>query len=101
MAATQVRTHIPRWSLIPVRVVLVTFLMTLLSFAVSLLVGILGVVIHAGVRGIHPNMTLAYRHVALPTAIVVAALALITMTLWEVRNYRQAKALAEIERRSQ
>jgi hypothetical protein len=100
MAAILTRPHTPRWYLIPVRVVLVAFLMTLLSFAISLLIGILGVVIHAGARGIHPNMTLAYRHVALPTAIVVAALALIVMSILEIRDYRQAKVLAEIERRS-
>lgn len=100
MPATQVRTHTPRWYLIPVRSVLVAFLLTLLSFAVSLLVGILGVVIHAKVRGIHPNMTLAYRHVALPTAMVVAVVTLIVMSIVEIRNYRQAKALVEIERRS-
>lgn len=100
MPATQIRSHGPRWYLIPVRVALVAFLATLLSFAVSLLVGILGVSIHAGVSGIHPNMTIAYRHIALPTAMVVAGLALITMTVWEIRNYRQAKVLAEIERKS-
>lgn len=94
------RAHAPRWYLIPVRVVLVAFLATLLSFAIGLLFGILGVTIHAGARGIHPNMTLAYRHVALPTAIVVAAVTLIVMSIVEIRNYRQAKALAEIERRS-
>lgn len=100
MPATQTRTRAPLRYLIPVRIVLVTFLVTLLSFALSLLAGILGVVVQAGVRGIHPNMTTAYRHVALPTAIVVAALASITMPAWEIRNYRQTKALAEIESRS-
>ena len=100
MPATQTRSRAPRWYLIPVRVVLVVFLLTILSFAVSLLAGILGVAIHAGVRTLHPNMTLAYRHVALPFASVVAGVALIAMSVIEIRNYRQTKALAEIERRS-
>jgi TRAP-type C4-dicarboxylate transport system permease small subunit len=88
----------PRWHLIPVRVLLVTFLLTLLCFAVSLLLGILGVVIAAGLRGIHPNMPIAYRYIALPVAAVVAAVTLISASVMEIRRYRQTKALAEIER---
>jgi hypothetical protein len=88
----------PYWYLIPVRILLVTFLLTLLSFAVSLLLGILGLVIVAGLRGIHPNMPIAYRHIALPVAAVVAPVTLISATVIEIRRYRQTKALAEIER---
>ena len=88
----------PAWYLIPMRVLLVTFLLTLLSFAVSLLLGILGLVIAARLRGVHPNMTTAYRHVALPTAALVSAIVLISASAMEIRRYRQTKALAEIER---
>jgi len=88
----------PRWYLIPMRVLLVTFLLTLLSFAVSLLLGILGLVIAAGLRGFHPNMTAAYRHIALPVAAVVGAIVFISASVIEIRHYRQTKALAEIER---
>jgi ABC-type cobalamin transport system permease subunit len=88
----------PRWYLIPMRVLLVTSLLTLLSFAVSLLLGILGLVIAARLRGFHPNMTTAYRHIALPAAAVVGAIVLISASAMEVRHYRQTKALAEIER---
>jgi len=90
----------PRWYLIPVRVLLVTFLLTLLSFAVSLLLGILGTVIAGRLRNVHPNMTFAYRHVALPTAAVIAGIVLIGATIMEIRNYRQAKALTGIARAS-
>jgi hypothetical protein len=90
----------PRWYLIPARVLLVTFLLTLLSFAVSLLLGILGTVILSRMRGVHPNMTLAYRHVALPTAVSVAAVVLVTASVMEIRNYRQARILAGIARAS-
>ena len=82
----------------PVRVFLITVLFTLLAFAVSLLLGILGTVIAAAVRGTAPDMKVAYRHVALPVAIIVALIALVSAVILEVRNYRQAKALAEIER---
>jgi hypothetical protein len=37
----------PRWYAIPVRVLLVTFIGTLISFAISLLLGIVGTVIGA------------------------------------------------------
>jgi hypothetical protein len=88
----------PRWHLIPGRVLLVTFLLTLLCFAVSLLLGILGVVIAVRLRGLHPNMSIAYRYIALPTAAIVAAIVLISASVMEIRRYRQTKALAEIER---
>ena len=89
-----------RWYLIPMRVLLVTFLLTLLSFAVSLLLGILGIVIAARLQGLHPNMTTAYRHIALPVAATVGAIALISASVMELRHYRQSKALSEIERMS-
>ena len=56
----------PRWYAIPVRVLLVTFIGTLISFAVSLLVGIIGTVVMSALRHVHPNMTVAYRLIALP-----------------------------------
>lgn len=90
----------PRWYVIPLRVLLLTFLLTLLAFAVSLLLGILGVVINARVRGLHPNMTLAYRHIALPIALAAGAVALVFIALLEVRNYRQSRTLAQIARAS-
>ena len=90
----------PRRYLIPVRILLVTFLLALLAFAVSLLLGILGILISARLRGLHPNMTLAYRHIALPIALVAGAVALAITTVLEIRNYRQSRALAQIARAS-
>ena len=89
-----------RWYLIPVRVLLVTFLLTLLAFALSLLLGIISLVVAGRLRGIHPNLTLAYRHIALPAAVAVAGITLISSTIAEIRNYRQTKALLQIERAS-
>jgi amino acid transporter len=94
MAEPSIRKQ--RWYLIPVRIVLVTFIVTLLSFAVSLLLGIFGVLLAAKLRGVHPNMTLAYRDVALPVAGIVAAIVLVSATVMEVRHYRQTKALGNI-----
>ena len=90
----------PRWFLIPVRVLLVTFIVTLLSFAVSLLLGIGGVLLASWLKGAHPNMTLAYRYVALPVAAMVAAIVLVSASFMEARHYRQAKILDRIERAS-
>jgi amino acid transporter len=95
MAATSLRK--PRWYLIPVRVLLVTFLITLLSFAVSLFLGILGVLLAAKIKGVHPNLALAYHDVAFPVAGVVAAIVAVSSTVMEVRHYRQSKALNRIE----
>ena len=87
-----------RWYLIPVRVLAVTFLLTLLSFAISLLLSILGVVIVALLRGTrHPNLTIAYRHIALPVAIAAAAIVIVSATVMEVRHYRRMKTLRRLE----
>ena len=83
-----------RWLLIPVRVLLVTFLLTLLSFAVGLFLGIAGLLISAAVRGIHPNMTMAYRDFAFPAAVVAAGIALLGAIVIEVR-YQHRKTIEE------
>jgi amino acid transporter len=87
----------PRWYLIPVRVLPVTFVMTLLSFAVSLLLGILGVALAAKLRGVRLNMTISYRQVAIPAAAMVGAIIAVSAIFMEVRHYRQARALERIE----
>jgi hypothetical protein len=88
----------PRWYAIPVRVGLVTFIGTLLCFAVSLLFAILGTVIVAALRGVHPDMRIAYRHIALPMALVAGSIILVLALVMEVRHYRQAKTLSAIEK---
>jgi hypothetical protein len=98
MALARTKSSQPRWYLIPVRVLLLTFLFTLLSFAVSLLLGILGTVIVGRLRGVHSDITVAYRHVAIPAAAAVGAIALISSIVMEVRHYQQGKALDRIER---
>jgi hypothetical protein len=90
--------HPPRWYAIPVRVFLMTFIGTLITFAVSLLVGILGIVIVSAVRHVEPNMTVAYHHVALPVAVVAGSIIFVLSLTMEIRHYRQAKTLAAIEK---
>jgi hypothetical protein len=98
MAVVQTFTRRPRWYLVPVRVLLVTFIVTLLSFAVSLLLGIGGVVLAARLRGAHPNMAIAYRHIAIPAAAIVAAIVFVSAGFMEFRHYQRAKTLERIER---
>jgi len=100
MPSLEIPARKPRWYMIPVRVLLVTFVVTLLSFAVSLLLGIGGTVLGAKLRGVHPDMTFAYRHIALPVAAMVAAIVLVSASFMEVRHYRQARTLDRIERAS-
>jgi hypothetical protein len=92
--------HSPRWYTIPIRVALVTFISTLLCFAVTLLFAIFGTVITAKLRGIHPEMRIAYRYIALPVAVVAGSIILVLALFTEIRHYRQAKTLAAIERLS-
>jgi len=90
----------PRWIGIPARVFAMTFLFTALSFAVALLLSIMGTVVYSQMKHVAPNLTFAYRHIAFPCAIAAGAVVLILSVGMEVRNYRQHKALEEIERSS-
>ena len=90
----------PRWYTIPVRVALVTFIGTLLCFAVSLLFSIFGTVIVASLRRVHPDMRIAYLHIALPIALVAGSIIFVLSLMMEIRHYRQAKTLSAIERMS-
>jgi uncharacterized membrane protein len=100
LEAMGARTRSPRLLWVPVRVLLFTILAALLSFALSLLLGILWTVAAAKIRGVHPDMRFAYRHVALPVAIVAAVVVVVGASVVELRHYRQAKTLAGIERLS-
>jgi len=87
----------PRWIGIPLRAFAVTFLLTLLSFAVALLLSILGTIVYSQVEHVAPNLPFAYRHIAFPFAITVGAIVLVVMLVIEIKNYRQSRALAGIE----
>src|SRR5712672_867659 len=88
----------PRWVGIPVRVVLTTTVVTLLAFAVSLLLSILGTVVYSQVQHVAPNMPFAYRYIAFPFAITVGVIVFVLSLTMEIRHYRQRKTLAGIER---
>jgi uncharacterized RDD family membrane protein YckC len=89
MLSTEAPSRKLAWLLIPLRVLLVSLLVALLSFAVCLLLGILGLAISAWLRGVQPDMTVAYRHIAFPAAIVIGAGVLVGTIVIEVRHYRR------------
>jgi uncharacterized membrane protein len=91
-------SHPARWYGIVARICLLTFLGTLLCFAVSLLLAILGTVIFSALRGVHPDMRIAYRLIALPTALVAGVIVFVIVSVMEIRHYRQSKTLSAIER---
>jgi uncharacterized BrkB/YihY/UPF0761 family membrane protein len=90
----------PHWYGVIVRILLLTLLGTLICFCVTLLLAIVGTVASAAVRGIHPDMRIAYHDIAMPLALLEAGVILILASVLEIRHYRHAKALSGIERAS-
>lgn len=70
------------------RVLLVTFVFTLLGFAVGLFCGIGVSIIYGSVRHIHPDMTMAYKFVAAPFGAAVLVITFIAMLVYEIRRAR-------------
>jgi hypothetical protein len=91
---------LPRWYGVLVRILLLTFLGTLLCFCVTLLLSLIGTVGMAAIRGAHPDMRIAYRHLAVPMAILEAGVIFICASVIEIRHYRRARTLSAIERAS-
>lgn len=89
----------PRWIGVTARVFAFTFLLTLVSFAVALLVSILGTIVYSQVEHVAPNLMFAYKHIAFPIALSVGAVVLIVTLVVEIRNYRENRVLAAIEQR--
>ena len=92
-ASPETMSRAPRWYFIPIRVLLVTTVVSLLSFAISLLLGICAVVLAAKLHHIHPDLRIAYRLIAAPAAGMVAAIVLVSASFMEVRHYRRLQVL--------
>jgi len=82
-------TRKPRVLGVVVRAFVITFVLTLLAFAVTLLLAIIGLSLYGVVRGHRPDMASAYRYIALPFALVMAAIILVTSLISESRRYRR------------
>ncbi|HZU43931.1 MAG TPA: hypothetical protein VE994_14740 [Terriglobales bacterium] len=81
------------------RVVFIAFLMTLLTFALTLLGSILTLAVVGEFRGglAHVNMAVAYRHIAFPVAITIGSIVLVAAFVYEMRRYLRMRALARLE----
>ena len=90
----------PHWYGIPVRVLLLTFIGTLLTFSVVLLLAIFGTVVVSAWHGVHPDMRIAYRRIALPAGLVAGCIIFLFAAFSEIRHYRQSRTLTAIERMS-
>ncbi len=88
----------PRWYGVLFRAAAMTFLGTLLTFTVTLFLAIIGTFVAGKIRGQHPDMTFAYRHVAAPVAIVAGCVLLVGSLIFEIRHYRQLRALSTMAR---
>lgn len=74
------------------RILIMTILITLLFFVLALFAGIVTILIVSIVRGGGLDMTLAYRSIALPFAIVGFFSGLAFSVRSEIRFYRSRKA---------
>ena len=83
----------PRWYGIPIRIVVITFIGTLLVFALGLLLAIIGTMIASAIRGIPPDMRIAYRLIALPMAACAGVMIFIGSVVMEIRHYLKAKSI--------
>jgi len=81
----------PKIWLLVARVVIITVLATLLSFAIALFFAVTGIMLVAMIRGGGVNLTAAYRHIALPIALVTLVIAFVVNLVIEIRYYRRAR----------
>jgi uncharacterized membrane protein YvlD (DUF360 family) len=74
---------------IAVRVVLITFVFTLLAFAIGLFCGIVASVAYGTIEHIHPDMSWAYKFVAAPFGAVGLVVTFLVMLISEIRRARR------------
>lgn len=91
------RSSNPRLILVPLRALLIAFLFTLMSFAIAVLLGILGSIAWGAMHHSHPNLPMVYRHFAPVVAGTVGVVVLVVAGVLEARRYRRDKVLAAIE----
>jgi membrane protein YdbS with pleckstrin-like domain len=95
--------HRPSVLAIAPRVLVITFAVSALSFALLLLLGIVGTALWYAVRGQPLVMTHAYRSFAIPAVKVVAAVTFIGAVILEIRHYLRARseAVAAVSQKGQ
>ena len=71
----------------------VRVLFTAAGMGAGLFCGIVGTVFYGMIRGTQVDMTNAYKHVAIPAAIVIGCAAFVGAVVLEVRAHRQRTSL--------
>ncbi|HWR14481.1 MAG TPA: hypothetical protein VN577_06615 [Terriglobales bacterium] len=71
------------------RVLLITGIFTLIGFAVGLFLGIAASMLYGVLRHTHPDMTMAYRFVAVPFALMALVITFCVMLYTEIRRLRR------------
>lgn len=89
MVEVGIVTRKPRLLGVLVRALLITFVATLLIFAVTLLLAIIGFSLFGLLQGHRPDMANAYRYIAIPMAVLAAVIVLVTALLNELKLYRR------------
>ncbi len=92
MALQTVSVRKPNLGMVVVRVVVMTVLITIFCFAVSLFLGIAGIVLVGMIKGGISDLSVAYRSIAFPIAMGAAAIGFIVTLVTEVRHYKRMKA---------
>jgi uncharacterized membrane protein len=81
----------PNMAMLAVRVILITVLVTLICFVVSLFLSIVGILIAGMIRGGIADMTVAYRSIAFPIALGAMVIGFIVALVSEIKHYRKMK----------
>jgi hypothetical protein len=76
-----------------VRVLFTTLLFAAAGMGAGLFCGIVGTVFYGIIRGTQVDMTNAYKHVAIPAAIILGSAAFVGALVLEVRARRQRTSL--------
>ena len=92
MAELGIITRKPRLLGLFLRTLLITFVLTLLAFAVTLLLAIVSLSLFGVIGGHRPDMADAYRYGAFPLAALVAFVVLVAAFTTEFKRYRQRLA---------
>ena len=89
MVEVGIVTRKPRLLGVLVRALLITFVVTLLTFALTLLLAIIGFSLVGVIHGHRPDMANAYRFIAIPMAVLAAVIVLVTAFINELKLYRR------------
>ena len=73
------------------RVLFTTLLFTAAGMGAGLFCGIVGTVVYGIIRGAQVDMTNAYKHVAIPAAVVIGSAAFLGALALEVRSHRTSR----------